>query len=95
MSDRDKYVEEAKAQLDRWNAQIDEVQQKMRTAEAQARKDYEKQLEELRAQRDAAEKQLDKMREASDAAWDDMKAGFDRAWDQISSAFDSARARFK
>ncbi|WP_273524577.1 hypothetical protein [Rhodosalinus sediminis] len=95
MSDRDKYVEEAKAQLDRWNAQIEELQQKMQSAEAQARKDYENQLEELRAQRDAAQKQLDKMREASDAAWDDMKAGFDRAWDQIASAFDTARARFK
>jgi chromosome segregation ATPase len=64
-------------------------------AEADAKINYQKQLEEMRTQRDEAEAKLKDLREASDNAWDDMKSGFDKAWDSLSNAFTSSMSRFK
>jgi len=95
MTEKEQYIEKAKAKLDQWNAEIDRVQAKAKAAEADAKIEYQKQLEEMRVKRDEAEARLKELRDASDDAWTDMKAGFDRAWDSLSSAFDTAMARFK
>jgi uncharacterized coiled-coil DUF342 family protein len=54
MYEREQYFEKAKAQLDKWNARIDELQAKADGAEADARIEYEKQINELRGKRDEA-----------------------------------------
>ena len=95
MTDREEYVEKAKARIDQWNAEIDKMQARMREAEADARIQYQKNLEEMRAQRNQAEEELSKMQKASDQAWDDLQAGFDKSWGEIQSAFRSAMSRFK
>ena len=88
MSEREQYIEKAKARIDQWNAEIDE-------AEADAKINYQKQIDGMRAQRDDAEAKLKELREASDDAWHDMKSGFDKAWDSLTSSFNSAMSRFK
>lgn len=95
MSNRDHYIEKAKARIAQWNAEIDKMTAKVDEAEADAKIKYQKQLDAARKQRDAAKAKLEEIREATDDAWDDMKAGFDKAWDSISGAFDSAMSRFK
>ena len=95
MSDRDLYVEKAKAKLDQWNAEIAKLQAKADAAGADAKIEYRRQIDDLRAQRDAAEARLREVSEASDGAWADMKSGFDKAWDNVSDAFDKAMARFR
>ncbi len=95
MSEREHYVEMAKARLDQWNAEIDKLQAKANEAEAAAKIEYKKQLAEMRAQRDKAEQQMKEMQEASNKAWTDMKSGFDNAWDSIAESFDRAMSRFK
>jgi len=95
MSEREQYVEKAKARIDQWNADIEKPQAKADEAKADAKIEYEKQLKQLRAHRDEAKEKLDEMAEASDSAWDDLKAGFESAWDKISSAFDNAKTRDK
>jgi len=95
MTERDQYIEKTKAKIDQWNADIDRMKARAEEVGADARIEYQKRLDEMRAQRDEAEAQLKTLREASDDAWRDMKAGFDKAWDNISGAFDSAMARFK
>ena len=79
MSEREQYIEKAK---------VDE-------AEADAKINYQKQIDGMRAQRDDAEAKLKELREASDDAWHDMKSGFDKAWDSLTSSFNSAMSRFK
>lgn len=95
MSEKDQYVEKAKAKLDQWNAEIDKLQAKADEADAGSRIEYQKQLDEMRAKRDEAQVRLKELAEASDDAWEDVKAGFDKAWDNISGAFQSALSRFK
>ena len=95
MSAREQYIEKAKARIDQWNAEIDKMKAQVHEAGADAKIRYQKQLDEMRAQRDDGHAKLKEVRHASDDAWDDMKAGFDKAWENIADAFDDARSRFK
>ncbi|GGB43018.1 hypothetical protein GCM10011316_13710 [Roseibium aquae] len=95
MLDRDQYIEKAKAKLDEWNAEIARMQAKADAAEADAKAEYQKQLDEMREKRDEAEARLTELRNASDSAWTDMKAGFDTAWQNVSNAFENAMSRFR
>ena len=95
MSTRDEYVEKIKAKLDQWNAEIDKMQAKAREADADEKIERQKQVDEMRRQRDDAEVRLKELQEASDDAWTDMKSGFDRAWTSLSTAFENAMSRFK
>ena len=54
MSERDAYVAKMKAKLDEWNAAIDQFEARAGVAQADARLMYERQLGELKANRDAA-----------------------------------------
>jgi len=95
MSQRDQYIEKAKARLDQWNAEIDKLEAKADEAEADAKVRYQQQLQELRRYRDDAEKRIKDLQQAGDDAWRDLKTGFDQAWDSIGDAFERARARFR
>ena len=54
MSKRDEYVGKLKAQLDQWNTEVAKWEAKAQKAQAGARVEYEKQLKEVRRQRDQA-----------------------------------------
>lgn len=95
VSERDQYVEKTKAKLDQWNAEIDKVEAKMKEAEADAKLEYQKQLDEMRKRRNEAEAGLKEVADAGDQAWDDVRHGFERAWGSLSEAFERARSRFK
>ena len=95
MADKDDYIAKAKARMDQWNAEIEKLQAKASEAEADAKIQYEKQIAELRKQRDEAEAKIKEIGDASDDAWQEMKKGLDSAWDSMSSAFEKAMARFK
>lgn len=95
MYERHEYIRKATAKLDQWDAEIDKMKAKVAEAEADTKIEYQKQLDELRAQRDDAEAKLDEIADASDDAWEDAKAGFDKAWDDISAAFEKAMSRFR
>ena len=54
MSSRDDYLDQFKAKLDEWNAEIDKLESNARQAQADAKVQYDKQLEALREMRDDA-----------------------------------------
>jgi uncharacterized coiled-coil DUF342 family protein len=83
-----------KAKLDEWNAEIDKLEAKARQKEADARKDLEKQIEELKAKRSKANEQIDQMSSAGESAWNDLKAGVEQATNALGDALKSARSRF-
>ena len=95
MSDKSAYREKLEARLDQWRAEIDKLQAKAAEASADARKEYEDQVDELRKQQDAAREKLKELDKASDDAWEDLKDGFEKAWDNLGDAVESARERFK
>lgn len=95
MSTKDEFVREMHSKLDQWNAEIDVLAAKARVAEAQARADYQRQLDELRNERDKARQKLEALEASSEGAWQDLKDGVEKAWDSVSQAVRSARSRFK
>jgi hypothetical protein len=80
---RDDYVAKLKAQIDEWNAQA-----------AKWEAGSAKQLEQFRAQRDAALAEVRRVQNASADAWRDMIRGADSALKSVQEAFDKARKQF-
>ena len=94
MSKRDEYVDKLKAQLDQWNTEVAKWEAKAQQAQAGARVEYEKQLKELRRQRDQALEQMKRVQAASGETWVDLVRGADEAWAKMREALDKARSHF-
>lgn len=94
MSKKEAYQEKLQSQLDEWSADIDKLKAKAESAEADAKLEYHKQIDELREMQDSAGKKLKELKASGDDAWEDLKAGMDSAWDSFSSAIKSATSRF-
>ncbi|MEO1562303.1 MAG: hypothetical protein AAFR98_02610 [Pseudomonadota bacterium] len=95
MTDRNTYIEQAKAHIQKWDAQLDKMAADAKTAQADTKIALEERVNELRAERDKAVAKLEELGSASDAAWGDMKAGVENAFKHVSNAFETASDRFK
>ena len=95
MSKRDIYVEELKAQLDKWNADIDKLEATIKEYEVSVRQKYESELMELREKRNEARARFTELQEASEDAWEDLLHGFERSWDILKDSMEHAMSRFK
>jgi hypothetical protein len=94
MSKRDEYVEKLKGQLDQWNAEVAKWEAKAQKAQAGARAEYDKHLNDLRRQRDQALEQMKRVQAASGEAWLDLVRGADDAWAKMREALEKARSHF-
>lgn len=95
MTTRDEYVAKLKTQLDRWNADVTRWEAQTKTAQEDAKKQYVKQLELLRAQREKALYNLRLLDGASATAWGELTKGADEAWDRMRQAIEQARTHFE
>jgi len=94
MSERDAYVKKLQAKLEEWDAEIDKLQAKMKGAQADAQRNYEAQLNELRTMRKETLEKMEEVRGASEGAWQDMQTGLEKAWTGLQDAFSKALRRF-
>jgi len=94
MQDKKSYLEMLADQLREWDTEIDELKVKAHLAKADAKDEFAKQLEELRAKREAAQGKLQQLQDAGDEAWDDIKAGVEKSWAEMKGAFRSAISKF-
>src|SRR4051794_39609339 len=88
MKNRDQFVNDLKARLDRWNAEAAKW-------EVRATKARDEQLAAFNARREEALYQLKLLEKASSAAFDDAARGAESAWHALDQAFDKARAHFE
>jgi lipid II:glycine glycyltransferase (peptidoglycan interpeptide bridge formation enzyme) len=95
MSSREEYVQKLKAQLDQWNAEVAKWEEKSKSAQADMKAEYDRQLESFRSRRDEAMYQLHQVQVASSEAWVDMMKGADAAWKAMGEAFLKARSHFE
>lgn len=95
MGMKEAYQKKLQAELDEWNAEIEQLKAKADKTEAESQLEYYKKIEELRTMQDEARSKLTELEQASDKAWEDVKAGLDSAWDSLRNAMRSARERFK
>lgn len=92
---KEAYEKKLQAQLDEWGAEIDKLKAKADAAEADAKLEYYKEIEELQSMQEAASKKLDELKASGGDAWEDLKAGIDNAWDSLSKSVKSAVSRFR
>ena len=95
MATKEAYQKKLEAQLKEWDVKLDQLSAKAQTAKADARINYENELERLKSKRAAAHKTLEELGKRSENAWEDMKGGVEKVWDDMSKAIDKAAARFK
>ena len=87
MEDKETHVAKLETQLKRWGAQLDELVAKAKGAEAKARSDYRKGIDELKAKHQAAQAKLDELKAAGSDKWESLKAGAESVWNEIEAAF--------
>jgi hypothetical protein len=88
MKNRDQFVNDLKARLDRWNLEAEKWEARggrLRADQAKA----------FHARRDEALYQLRLLEMASSAAFDDAAAGAEKAWKALAEAFEKAYTHFE
>jgi predicted nucleic acid-binding Zn-ribbon protein len=97
MSTKDQYVEQRQAEMDKWNAEIEALEAKIKTAagDAKAKLAHEEQINALRQKRDEAKAKLSEIRTAGDDRWEDLKDGLEHTWTSIKDGFEKVAAKFK
>lgn len=94
MSPRMMFIEKVKAQLDRWNDDIDRFQVQARRATADVKIEYEEQVANLKGRRDALRERLAVLEETGEEGWEELRQGAEKAVAGLSEAFARARSRF-
>ena len=95
MRSRDEWVEKAKGKLDEWNAELDRLEAKARTAKRERQAQYEQLVSRLKEYRNRAREELDEVQEAGDDAWDDLKEGAQNSWTALVEGFRAALEEFR
>jgi len=95
MASRQAYVQKLNAQLKEWDAKLDQMSAKAQKATANARINYENELESLKTRRAVANRKLEELGQRGENAWEDMKDGVERVWDEMGKAMEKVAARFK
>jgi len=89
------YEQKVQAQLDQWNARIDELKAKAEQKDAEARINYQHQIEELQSKRDAFEQKLQELQKSSEDAWEEISKGVETAWNDLGKSLEAAVSKFK
>lgn len=89
------YQEKVQAEFEKLNAQIDEYRAKASQAQADAKIQYQNQLEKLSAKQAAAEQKLKELQASSEDAWQEIQLGFENAWNDLKGAFSEAVSKFE
>ncbi len=95
MATKEAYQKKLEAQLQEWDAKLDQLSAKAQNATADARITYENELESLKSKRAAAHTTLEELGKRGESAWEDMKDGAEKVWDELSKAMEKVAARFK
>ncbi len=96
MRTRDEYVRTLQLKLEEWNMEIDLLSEKAGKLAADAKNEYQEQIETLQEKQEAARQKIEEINLAGgESAWEDMKAGVELAWSALAEAMDSARSRFQ
>jgi len=93
--ERKAYVEKLRAQLEEWEAEIARLEARSRRVSADARQELTKQVDTLRARRDALRGQIAQAQRAGADAWGELRKGLERAGAELKAALDNARAKFR
>ncbi len=91
---RDAYVQQMKARMDEWNAEIDKLKAKADQAKAGSKIEYQRQIEDLREKRNKFQHRITEIEQAGEGAWEDLKQGVENSWEALKLSLSKAKSRF-
>ena len=91
------HVGKVEAQLRQWGAKLDELVAKAEKAGTEAKIDYRKHIDDLKAKHQVAQAKLDELKTAGSEKWEIFKTGVEGACNELEGAFKklTERARKK
>ncbi len=95
MDKKQAYREKMEAQLKEWDARIDQLKAKAQQAKADAKIEYQEELETLRAKKAVMIQKLEELKNSSEEAWQVVKTGVENAASELKGAFERASSKFK
>jgi len=87
------YHDKYSAELDGLESDLDRLKAKAAEASADARIEYEEQIEGLKQKIADQRRKLAEIQQAGEDAWDELSKGFEAAWSELASAWESAKAK--
>jgi predicted nucleic acid-binding Zn-ribbon protein len=95
-NEKHKYVEKRKAQIDKWNDEIEDLNARITVADAdaEAKIEHKAHVAALRQQRDDARAKLTEIEEADDDRWKDLQGGLENIWTNVKYGFEKLKAKF-
>lgn len=80
-------VGKLEAQLAHWGAKLDQLVADANKTDAEAKVDYHKRVDSLKAKYEVAQAKVAELREGGSEKWDSFKDGIEIAWKDLESAF--------
>ena len=94
-SNRNEFISKLKDRLDQLDEEIESLKQKSGQLEAQAKKEYENRLHDLRGKRREAKRSVDDLQSASEEKWQQIKDETEHAWKALNNSFNYFKSHFK
>ena len=95
MNEKEAYQQKLEAKLDEWMAEIDKLKAKADQASAEAKVEYDKQVNGLHVKQEAAKEKLNALRQAGDDSWEKLKVDIEQTWSDLSEAVKTASSKLK
>ena len=95
MSTKEAYKQKIEAEVELAQAKLAELRAESKSASADARIEYDKQIGKLEQKVDATKEKLKELGEASEDAWEHLKEGVENSWDKLSSAVRETTTKLK
>ena len=95
MKIQDSYKEKMSAQLKAWSAQIDVLEAKVESANAELKVKRAEAIRDLRIKQNAASAKMAELNSATGEAWEKVKETADRVWDDLKTGLAAAHDKFK
>jgi hypothetical protein len=92
---RDTYMKTLKAKLDEWNAEIGKLAEKVEQTDIDAKIEYQKQLEDLRARLKDLDDKITPMQQVDEGGWEDLKQGIENSWEILKISISKAKSEFE
>jgi len=93
--DRQSLIDEAKKQLEGFNAQLDDLEVKMKDFSGEAKKVYDDQAKELRKLIGEAQKNFDRAKNASEETWGEVKEYVEFTGKALKNSFNYFLSHYK
>jgi hypothetical protein len=85
-NEKQAYREKEDAELREWDAKADLLKAKANNLSADARMEFDKQMNSLQENKSEIGAYVDKLSDKADDAWDDIKDEAEEKWDKFSSS---------